>query len=276
MDIEFHHSLTAGSIAASEEEASRKAKIVFALRAMAIGVLLGAIIGAFGYFRNLSSENALANKLVKADACQNFSTASSGFCFNSAVTVSIIASNPISEFSGSAETITISAAKSQIGIFANAELHVRLNGLSGANPAGGRPLDKTMASHVSGTLSLSYSDLTHTLQSGSSQAASIFYAGNNEIGTSNQISYQGKQIPLVVISKITLKNNQLYLTPETVNALGRTAPASSVFSSVAPVPVNIPSIPKGLKYQSLSTTKASLIFHLEGTNIPIGELFSSH
>lgn len=258
-----------------EEDADTRGGLVFALKAVAIGVVIGLLIGGFGFIRNRSSQSELANKLIKADTCLSAATSSSGFCFNSAVDVELVPSNPMSELLGSQDAAVISAAKSRIGGFANAKLNLRLAGFTGAVPGSIASLDKTNVRQVNGTLSLAYSDLAHTLQSGSNNGASIFYVGNNEIGTSNQITYQGKQIPLVVISKIELKNGQLLLTPETVNALGRTAPASSVFSSVAPVPVTIPTLPKGMAYKGLTTTKQYLIFQLEGTSMTLNSLFNS-
>ncbi len=252
-----------------------KSEIVFASKALGIGLLIGLLIGGIGLFRTQSSQAAFAKKLIRSDACPNSSSSPSGFCFNSPVTVSFASNNPLDQLTASQSTAVISASRSRIGIFANAVLDLQLGGMTGALPGSGAALDKTEASSVTGTLSLAYSDLTSTLQSSSNSGASIFYAGNNEIGTSNQVSYQGKTIPLVVISKIQLKNGQLYLTPETVNALGRTAPASAVFSSTAPVPIEIAAMPKGLSYSSLTTTKQYLVFHLAGRNISLGSLFAS-
>ncbi len=260
---------------ASYEDAGTRARVVFALKAVAIGVVVGVLIGGFGLIRNKSSQSELANKLIKADTCLGAATSPSGFCFNSAVSVSLIPSNPVSEILGSQDAAVISASRSRIGGFANAKLNLSLTGFTGAVPGSSAPLDQTNVRQVNGTMSLAYSDLTDTLQSGSNNGASIFYAGNNEIGTSNQITYQGKQIPLVVISKIELKGGQLFLTPETVNALGRTAPASSVFSSVAPVPVTIPTLPKGLTYKNLTTTKQYLVFQLEGASMTLNSLFNA-
>ncbi|MDA8081823.1 MAG: hypothetical protein M0Z96_09485 [Actinomycetota bacterium] len=260
---------------ASEETSQRRAGLVFALKAVAIGVVVGLLIGGFGFIRNRSSQSELADKLIKADTCLGATTSPNGFCFNSPVKVSLVPSNPVSELFGSQDVAVISAARSRIGGFANTTLKLRLAGFTGAGPGSSAPLAKTKVRQVNGTMSLAYSDLTHTLQSGSNNGASIFYVGNNEIGTSNQITYQGKQIPLVVISKIQLKNGQLFLTPETVNALGRTAPASSVFSSVAPVPVTIPTLPKGMAYESLTTTKQYLIFKLAGTSMTLNSLFNA-
>jgi len=259
----------------SVEADSRRTRFIFASKAIAIGLVIGLLLGAFGLVQNRASQSALANKLIKSDACLGPTTSPSGFCFNSAVTVSLIPGNPISGLIGSQDVAVISATESRIGVFTNAKLNLRLTGFGGAPPGSSAPLNKTVAHKVAGTLSLAYSDLTHTLQSGSSNGASIFYVGNNEIGTSNQITYQGKQIPLVVISKIDLKNGQLFLTPETVNALGRTAPASTVFSSVAPVPVSIPTIPKGMVYKSLTTSKQYLIFQFAGTNMSLSSLFNA-
>ncbi len=284
--IEMHDSdITADSITyqesdgtetgVSEDPTKTRVRLVFALKAVTIGVVFGLLIGGFGFIRNRSSQSELAAKLINADTCLGAATSPSGFCFNSAVRVSLVPSNPVSELLGSQNAAVISAARSRIGEFANATLTLRLAGFTGAVPGSSAPLDKTNVRQVNGTMSLAYSDLTHTLQSGSNNGASIFYVGNNEIGTSNQITYQGKQIPLVVISKIELKNGQLFLTPETVNALGRTAPASSVFSSVAPVPVTIPTLPKGMAYKSLTTTKQYLVFQLEGARMALNSLFNA-
>ncbi|TAN25304.1 MAG: DUF2993 domain-containing protein [Actinomycetota bacterium] len=252
-----------------------RSKLIFAAKAIAIGLMIGIVIGGVGFIRNVSSQSELAGKLIKLDSCLGPTSVPSGFCFNSAVNVLLPPRNPISELLGSHDSAVISASQSRIGIFGNAALHLNLTGLTGNDPGSGATLGGTEASAVSGTLSLAYSDLNNTLQSGSANGASIYYAGNNEIATSNQITYQGQQIPLVVISKIELKNNQLYLTPETVNALGRTAPASTVFSNVAPVQVDIPSIPIGMRYQGISTTRNDLIFHLTGQNLRLSTLFNA-
>ena len=254
--------------------ARRHGEVITATKFLATGLLIGIVVGGIAIFRNNSLQAAIANKLITTDTCLGSFTSPTGFCFNSPVKVSLASSNPLSQLYGSQNNAVVSSAKSRIGIFADAALELDLNGLEGAPLAGSGPLDKTSAASVSGTLSLAYSDLTHTLQSGSNPGSSIFYAGNNEIGTSNQVTYQGQSISLVVISKIELKNNQLYLTPETVNALGRSAPASSVFSSTAPVPINIASVPEGLSYLSVSTTKQYIVFRLAGKNISLGTLFT--
>ncbi|NNN19676.1 MAG: hypothetical protein HKL84_07460, partial [Acidimicrobiaceae bacterium] len=183
-----------------------KSKISFAAKTTALGILIGITIGGIGFIRNESSQGALATKLIHSDTCLGANTAPSGFCFSSPVTVSLPPANPISELLGSHGTATISAPKSQIGIFSDAALTLRLTGLSGASPTSNSSLKNTSAAKVAGTLSLAYSGLTRTLQSGSNNGASIYYVGNNEIGTKNQVLYQGQQISLVVVSKIELKN----------------------------------------------------------------------
>ena len=252
-----------------------RSKLNFAAKGLAVGLVIGILIGGAGFIRNKSSQSAFASKLINHDTCLDASSVPPGFCFNSPVNVSLPPQTPLSALLGSHASAVISASQSRIGIFGNAALNLHLTGLTGNDPGSSASLSTTKASAVSGTLSLAYSDLNATLQSGSSNGASIYYAGNNEIATSNRITYQGQQIPLVVISKIELKNSQLFLTPETVNALGRTAPASSVFASVAPVPVDIPSIPKGMKYQGITTTKKYLIFHLTGQNLRLSTLFNA-
>ena len=252
-----------------------RSKLTLPAKGLAVGLVIGILIGGVGYFRNKSSQSALASKLIKDDTCLDATSVPPGFCFNSPVNVSLPPQTPLSALLGSHGSAVISASRSRIGIFGNAALLLHLTGLTGNDPGSSAPLSATKASAVSGTLSLAYSDLNATLQSGSNNGASIYYAGNNEIATSNQITYQGQQVPLVVISKIELKNSQLFLTPETVNALGRTAPASSVFANVAPVPVDIPSIPKGMKYQGITTTKKYLIFHLAGQNLTLSTLFDA-
>ncbi len=260
---------------ALDELETTRSKLNLAAKGLAVGLAIGILIGGAGYFRTKSSQSALASKLIKEDTCLDPTSVPPGFCFNSPVNVSLPPKTPLSALLGSHGSAVISASRSRIGIFGNAALLLHLTGLTGTDPGSSAPLSTTKASAVSGTLSLAYSDLNATLQSGSSNGASIYYAGNNEIATSNQITYQGQQIPLVVISKIELKNSQLFLTPETVNALGRTAPASSVFANVAPVPVDIPSIPKGMRYQGITTTKKYLIFHLAGQNLTLSTLFDA-
>ena len=216
---------------------------------------------------------SLASKLITKDHCGSSSTSPSGFCFNSPVTVSYNPSNPLNQLLAQPGIVTIDAAQSRIGLFGNSHVTLKLTGLKGSNPS---TILSSISQRVTATLSMQYTELTKTLQSGSSNGASIFYAGKNgEIATSNNISYQGKIIPLKVISKIDLKNNQLYLTPLTVSALGNTAPASSVFSNVSPVPVTIPTLPKGLNYQSIQTTKNELVFVIAGNHIPLSNLFSA-
>ena len=257
------------------EETERAAEIRFAAKALAIGLAAGILIGGISLLLHNSVQSAFANKLIKQDTCPTVASSPSGFCFDSAVSVAFIANNPLSQIAASQANAVISASQSRIGIFGRAKLNMRLSGLSGASPASNAPLSNTRASQVTGTLSLAYSALTSTLQSGSNSKASIFYVGNNQIGTSNQVSYQGQQITLTVISKIELKNNLLYLTPETVNALNHSAPASSVFSSVAPVPVDIAVLPTGMHYTGLTLSKKLLTFEFSGQRVELGSLFNS-
>ncbi len=256
------------------EESAKGAEIPFAAKALAIGLAAGILVGGIGLLLHDSAQSAFANKLIKQDTCPTAASSPSGFCFDSAVSVAFLANNPVSQIASSQANAVISAPKSRIGIFGRAELNMRLSGLSGASPASNAPLSNTRASQVTGTLSLAYSALTSTLQSGSNSKASIFYVSNNQIGTSNQVSYQGQQITLTVVSKIELKNNLLYLTPQTVDALNHSAPASSVFSSVAPVPVDIAALPKGMHYTGLTLSKYLLTFQFSGQNVELGSLFN--
>lgn len=256
-----------------ETGSNSKQWIISSLVSLVIGLVLGALISGVAIVRTQSSQMSLASKLITKDHCGSSSTSPSGFCFNSPVTVSYNPSNPLNQLLAQPGIVTIDAAQSRIGLFGNSHVTLKLTGLKGSNPS---TILSSISQRVTATLSMQYTELTKTLQSGSSNGASIFYAGKNgEIATSNNISYQGKIIPLKVISKIDLKNNQLYLTPLTVSALGNTAPASSVFSNVSPVPVTIPTLPKGLNYQSIQTTKNELVFVIAGNHIPLSNLFSA-
>lgn len=256
-----------------ESGSNSKRWIVSSLVSLAIGLVIGALISGIAVIRTQSSQMSLASKLIAKDHCGPDTTSPSGFCFNSAVAVSYNPTNPVNQLLAQPGTVTIDAAQSRIGLFGNSHVTLKLTGLKGSSAS---TILSSTSQRVTATLAMQYTELTKTLQSGSSSGASIFYAGKSgEIATSNNISYQGKIIPLQVISKIDLKNNQLYLTPLTVSALGNTAPASSVFSNVSPVPVTIPTLPKGLDYQSIQTTKNQLIFIISGNHIPLASLFSA-
>jgi hypothetical protein len=247
--------------------------LISSLVSLVIGLVIGALISGVAVVRTQSSQMSLASKLIAKDHCGPNTTSPSGFCFNSPVAVSYNPSNPLNQLLAEPGTVTIDATQSRIGLFGNSHVTLKLTGLKGSSAS---TILSSTSQRVTATLAMQYTQLTKTLQSGSSNGASIFYAGKSgEIATSNNISYQGKIIPLKVISKIDLKNNQLYLTPLTVSALGNTAPASSVFSNVSPVPVTIPTLPKGLNYQSIQTTKNELIFVISGNHVPLANLFSA-
>lgn len=250
-------------------------ELALAGKYLGLGLLIGTLIAGTGYVRTHSAQKALADSLVSRDHCGPSSSIPSGFCMNSGVSVALYSSSPLGEITGSFGSATISATRARIGIFGDANLNLKLTGLSPVS-SGLAMLSNSEAGSLTGTLSMNYANLTHTLQNGSNNGASIFYAGQNEIGTSNDIPYQGQTIPLVVISRIELKNGKLFLTPLTVKALGRSAPASSVFTSVAPVPVAIPTMPKNVSYTTLETTKNQLIFNFSGKHVPLTQLFSAH
>lgn len=254
---------------------SKRVELAFAAKSIGIGLLIGIVLAAVGYLRTSSVQHGFANQLVKSDTCGDLASIPSGFCFNSPVSVESNSSNPLSPFMGSTSSATVAALKTRIGIFGNSNVTLSLSKLSGAAVGSSSPLNKTKAGIISGTISLAYAELTNTLRSSSSTSASIFFAGKDEIGTTNEVSYQGQNIALTVTSKVSLKNNSLYLAPITVSALGHSAPASSIFSSTAPVPVVIPKLPKGMKYSSIETTKKNLIFHVVGSNISLGSVFHS-
>lgn len=259
----------------SDESSSRKPYILEGLTYIGIGLLVGIVLAGTGYFRLASSQSSAASHLISNDACLGATTNPSGFCFNSPVSVTSKTSNPISQIAAQSSETKVAATKARIGIFGNSILSMDLKGIGASSINSGTKLSTQNISSVNGSFSMEYKSLTQSLQSGSSNAASIYYYGKNEIATSNEITYQGKLIPLVVISKISLSNGSLYLAPVTVNALGHSAPASSVFSSTSPVPVSIPKLPKGLKYTSLDTTKQYLTFGFKGNNVAVNSLFNA-
>lgn len=254
---------------------SRRAELKFAVKSIVVGLLIGVIVAGVGYLKTSSSQHSFASQLIEVDTCGDASSVPSGFCFNSPVSVAFSPSNPLSQFLGTTSHANVTAAKARLGIFGDSTVALDISKLSGAAIGKNSPLSKTKAGTISGTISLAYAALTNTLRSSSSTSASIFYAGKNEIGTTNEVSYQGQNIALTVTSKISLKNNSLYLSPITVSALGHSAPASSIFSSTAPVPVDIPTLPKGMKYSSIETTKNYLIFHVVGSDVSLQSIFNS-
>lgn len=253
----------------------RREQALFALKFLAIGALIGVILGGAAYLRLHSVQASVASKLIKNDSCLSATTSPSGFCFNAPVSVRLKSANPVSQLVGLGNEAVISSPQARIGLFGNSILNMEISGITGGSLGSGATLTSTKVGSVSGSFSLAYKALTQTLQSGAANAASIYYYGKNEIGTSNVISYQGKQIPLVVVSKISLKNGVLYLAPVTVSALGHTAPASSVFSNTAPVPVTIPTLPKGARYTGIVTNKKYLVFSFKGSNINAASLFNA-
>lgn len=257
------------------EEGAPAKRLVPALSALAIGLAIGIVISGIGVIRTHSSQSSLASFLVKTDRCGASTTLPTGICFNSPVSVNYNPTNPLNQFLATPGTIKLSAAQARIGIFGNSNITLRIAGLNTSTIGNSAAFKSSTSGTITGTISMPYSQLTHTLQSGSNTGAKIFYVGANEIGTSNDISYQGKTIALEVTSKIALSKNELYLTPLTVTALGHTAPASSVFSNVSPVPVTIPKLPSGMRYSSLDTTKSQLVFNLAGSQVRFGSLFNA-
>lgn len=250
-----------------------KREIFEAIKALGIGLLIGVLVAGVGFVRKESAQSGFSSLLARVDSCGSASTTPSGFCLNAPASVALIANNPASELLGNNSEAIISSGKASIGKYKDAALQLTLSKITGQPLGGSTNLAGVRAGEIVGTLSLPYKELSATLQANSNSGASIFYAGQGKIGTSNNISYQGKEIPLVVISKIELKNGQLLLTPETVNALGRTAPASAVFSNISPVPIVIPTLPKGMSYKSLGMTKQALVFHMTGTSVTLNNLF---
>lgn len=256
-------------------ESSPRRRVIPALSALAIGLAIGIVISGIGVIRTQSSQSSLASFLVKTDGCGANTTLPSGVCFNSPVSVNYNPTNPLNQFLATPGTINLSATQARIGIFGNSTIKLQIAGLETSTIGNLKAFNSSTSGNITGSISMPYSQLTHTLQSGSNTGAKIFYVGANEIGTSNNISYQGKTIALEVTSKIALSKNELYLTPVTVTALGHTAPASSVFSNTSPVPVTIPKLPSGMKYSSLNTTKSQLVFNFTGSKVKLGSLFNA-